>query len=295
MSHTQTGDTVSDPARLPFLQAGPDDVHPAPEQPRRAWVEHVMGMPVSFHVRGPLARDQAGDGGLVGDAVRRAIAGLHRTDEIFSTYQAGSQISRLRRGELAAGDCDPWVREVIALCAQARERTGGWFDPDLPDAGGVRRFDPTGLVKGWAVERVIRHLSAGLADHDVLVNAGGDLAVRCRRTDTPHWQLGIEDPFDRSRLLATVPLRSGGMATSGTAARGAHILDPHTGERVARAGSVTVIGPDLTWADVHATAAFAMGPAGETYLAGLAGHLSFVVRADGTSATITGAEAAPEQ
>jgi FAD:protein FMN transferase len=278
------------PSDLPFLGAAPDDVRPAPEQPRRAWVEHVMGMPVSVHVRGPLAREGIGaDGGAVGAAVRRALADLHRTDEIFSTYRAGSEVSRLSRGELTAQACDAWVREVIDLCGQARERTGGWFDPDLPDAEGVRRFDPTGLVKGWAVERVTSELSAALPDHDVLVNAGGDLAVRCRRTDTPDWRLGIEDPFDRSRLLATVPLRGGGMATSGTAARGAHIIDPHTGARVARAGSVTVIGPDLMWVDVHATAAFAMGPddAGP-YLAGLAGHLAFVVRPDGTTQTVSG-------
>ncbi|HEY6793815.1 MAG TPA: FAD:protein FMN transferase [Kineosporiaceae bacterium] len=280
---------MTDPAGLPFVTAAPDDVEAAPEQPRRAWVEHVMGMPVSFHVRGPLARDQSdGAGGAVGAAVRRGIADLHRTDEIFSTYRADSQISRLRRGELTADHCDPWVREVIALCGEARERTGGWFDADLPDSAGVRRFDPTGLVKGWAIERVTRELADALADHDVLVNAGGDLAVRCRRTDTPDWRLGIEDPFDRTQLLATVPLRSGGMATSGTAARGAHILDPHTGRRLDRAGSITVIGPDLLWVDVHATAAFAMGAECVDYLAALEGHLSFVVHPDGTTATITG-------
>jgi thiamine biosynthesis lipoprotein len=289
------------PASVPRLEAAPEDVRPAPEQPRRAWVEQVMGMPVSFHVRGPLARaaGEAADAGQAGqagqaapEAVRRAIADLHRTDEIFSTWKAGSQISRLRRGELTPARCDPWVREVIALCDEARERSGGWFDADLPDPsspGGERRFDPTGLVKGWAIERVTRELSAALPDHDVLVNAGGDVAVRCRRTDTPDWRLGIEDPADRSRILATVPLRTGGMATSGTAARGAHIVDPRSGEPVARAGSVTVIGPDLMWADVHATAAFAMGAACEPYLATLAGHLSFVVRPDGTTATIPGA------
>ena len=294
---------MTGPASLPRLRAGAADVHPAPEQPRRAWVEQVMGMPVSFHVRGPLVRETDGGSpdptgtGPVADAVRRAIADLHRTDAIFSTYRAGSQISRLRRGELDPVGCDPWVREVIDLCARARERTEGWFDADLPDRSdpadpadpaGPRRFDPTGLVKGWAVERVTRDLSAALADHDVLVNAGGDIGVRCRRTDTPDWVLGIEDPADRSRLLATVPLRTGGMATSGTAARGAHIVDPRSGAVVDRVGSVTVIGPDLMWADVHATAAFAMGDAAPGYLARLAGHLSFVVHPDGTTATIPG-------
>jgi len=278
---------VTEPSSLPALDVSPDDVTPAPEQPHRAWVEQVMGMPVSFHVRGPLARAEGAE-----PAVAAAIADLHRTDEIFSTWKAGSQISRLRRGALTPAQCDAWVREVIELCDEARERTDGWFDPDLPDRSdpaGPRRFDPTGLVKGWAVERATRALSAALPDHDVLVNAGGDIAVRCRRTDTPDWRLGIEDPADRTRALAVVPMRTGGMATSGAAARGAHIVDPHTGEPVGRPGSVTVVGPDLMWADVQATAAFAMGDACEAYLARLAGHLSFVVRPDGSTATITGA------
>jgi thiamine biosynthesis lipoprotein len=276
---------VNDPADLPHLTVPSDNVVPAPEQPRRAWVEQVMGMPVSFHVRGPLAR--AGDG-EADAAVRRAIIDLHRTDAIFSTWKADSEISRLRRGELDPADCDPWVAEVIDLCAQARDRTGAAFDADLPDADGVRRFDPTGLVKGWAIERVTRGLAADLPDHDVLVNAGGDVAVRCRRTDTPDWVLGIEDPADHARVLATVPLRTGGVATSGTAARGAHILDPATGRPVTGLRSVTVVGPDLMWADVHATAAFVLGDACVEHLTRLTDHLSLVVFGDGSTRTVVG-------
>jgi thiamine biosynthesis lipoprotein len=62
--------------------AASGDVTPAPEQPRRAWVEQVMGMSVSFHVRGPLARTE----GMVGEAVSREIVDLHRMKEIFSVY-----------------------------------------------------------------------------------------------------------------------------------------------------------------------------------------------------------------
>ena len=242
-------------------------------------------MPVSFHVRGPLARTE---GSEVDAAVRRAIVDLHRTDTLLSTWKADSEVSRLRRGELAPADCDPWIREMIDLCGQAKERTGGAFDADLPDADGIRRFNPTGLVKGWAIERVARALTAALPDHDVLVNAGGDIAVRCRRTDTPDWMLGIEDPADRTRTLGCVPLRTGGMATSGTAARGAHILDPSSGRPVTELRSVTVVGPDLMWADVHATAAFVLGDACVDHLARLADHLSFVVFGDGSTRIVTG-------
>ena len=53
-----------------------------------------------------------------------------------------------------------------------------------------------------------------------------------------------------------VTLTQGAIATSGAAARGAHIVDPRTGESISRSGSTTVIGPDLLWADVWATAAW---------------------------------------
>ncbi|HEX2809256.1 MAG TPA: FAD:protein FMN transferase [Kineosporiaceae bacterium] len=275
---------MTDPAQLPELPPDPTDPTDPPDAdlPRRAWVEQVMGMPVSIHVRGPLARDGAEQ------AVARAIADLHRTDDIFSTYRFDSQISRLRRGELPLASCDSWVLEVARLCDHARSITDGWFEAHLPGPDGVRAFDPTGLVKGWSIARACERLSGDLPEHDVLVNAGGDIAVRCRRTDTPDWQLGIENPADRTQVLATVGLRTGGMATSGTAARGAHIVDPATGRPATDLLSVTVIGPDLLWADVQATAAFAMGPACVQHLAALADHLGFVVFLDGTTTTVTG-------
>ena len=53
-----------------------------------------------------------------------------------------------------------------------------------------------------------------------------------------------------------VPVTTGGVATSGTAARGAHLYDPRTGQWVGRAGSTTVVGPTLAEADIWATALF---------------------------------------
>jgi thiamine biosynthesis lipoprotein len=70
------------------------------------------------------------------------------------------------------------------------------------------------------------------------------------------WRLGIEDPRDRSRVEAVVQLRVGGLATSGSAARGAHVVDPRNGVPVSRPGSASVWGPSLMWADVWATALY---------------------------------------
>ena len=233
------------------------DAVPAP--PRRAVVEQIMGMPVSVHVRGDGAREPD-----VEAAIQAGLAGLREADAIFSTWRSDSAIERLRRGELSVSQCPPEVAHVIQLCEAARERTAGWFEYLLDDGSGTRLIEPTGLVKGWAVERALTAIVAALARRgqaglDVAVNAGGDVAVHSAPVAGRSWLAGVEDPADRSRILTTVALTTGGIATSGSAARGAHIVNPFTGERVARAGSVTVYGPSLMWADVFATAAFAYG------------------------------------
>jgi thiamine biosynthesis lipoprotein len=254
---------------------------------RAVHVEQVMGMPVSIHVRGPRARTDPD----VAGAVARSVRGLHDVDATFSTYRGGSVVNRIRRGELTVADAPAEVREVARLCEQARDRTQGWFDAWLPDGPrGERLFEPTGLVKGWAVQRTLELLRAALPVHDVLVDAGGDVALACNRVDTPAWTVGIEDPRDRSRLLATLELRAGGVATSGSAARGAHVVDPRTGEP-GGAGllAVTVVAPDLVTADVDATAAFARGEGADRWLATLPGRTALVVSATGNPRTVTGA------
>jgi thiamine biosynthesis lipoprotein len=121
----------------------------------------------------------------------------------------------------------------------------------------------------------------------VLVDAGGDIALACNLPDSPAWTVGIEDPRDRTRVLATLELRVGGVATSGSAARGAHVLDPRTG-RPGGEGllAVTVVAPDLMTADVDATAAFARGRDADRWLATLPGRTALVVPVSGPPRTV---------
>jgi FAD:protein FMN transferase len=242
--------------------------------PRRAWVQTIMGMPTSVHVRGPHATAPEIDA-----EVRELFDRLHDADATFSTYRPDSAVSRYARGETAA--VPDRLVEVIELCEQARSRTGGLFDAMLPDAAGTRRFDPSGLVKGWAVERAADAFVLPRG-HGLLVNAGGDVVVRYCGPGGEPWRVGIEDPADRSTILAVVPLSSGAVATSGTAARGEHLVDPRTGTPATALRSVTVTGPSLMWADVHATAAFVAGGGAIPYLRGLHGYAGVVVAADGT-------------
>lgn len=242
---------------------------------RRAWVEQLMGTAVSVHARGDGARSDRAD-----EAVRALFAELDRLEDVFSTYRPGSQVSRLQRGELALVDCDPEVREVHRLCQVAGVLTDGAFDAwsALPGRPGL--FDPTGLVKGWAVARAARALD-DVPHVAFAVGAGGDLLLRPGAAGGA-WLIGIEDPRDTARVLATVPVSDGAVATSGTAARGLHIVDPGTGGPATEVLSATVIGPSLLWADVFATAAVAMGAAAVDWVPGLHGTSGLLMLADGT-------------
>ncbi|HEX7462360.1 MAG TPA: FAD:protein FMN transferase [Dermatophilaceae bacterium] len=226
---------------------------------RRAWVEQIMGMPISIHIRGDDV-----DSPVVSRAVEDAFDLLREADRLFSTYQHDSEVNRIRRGELDLAQADPLVRQVVEACQQAQELTQGAFTDQLPDADGVLRFNPTGLVKGWAAERAASRL-ADLPAASFCLNAGGDVVVGGTIGAAPGgpgstWRVGVEDPRDRARIAEVVELQHGGVATSGAAARGAHLYDPATGSFVDREGSVTVVGPNLMWADVWATALF-VGPA----------------------------------
>ncbi|MGW2570150.1 FAD:protein FMN transferase [Streptomyces sp. NPDC001537] len=210
-----------------------------------------MGTVFSFDVRG-------GEPGAVQAALAEAIAGLHRVNEVFSTYREDSQVSRLARGELTVEQCAPEVAEVLALGAEAERTSDGWFS--LRYEG---RLDPTGIVKGWATERAARLLAATPGVSGVSMNGGGD--VQLLGMPEPHrpWRVGVADPLRPGGLAAVVSAAGAdelAVATSGTAERGAHIVDPRTGRSaVTDLVAVTVVAPKLTWADCWATAAFAMG------------------------------------
>lgn len=207
-----------------------------------------MGTEMSLHLRGPRVDSDP----AVEPAVAAVFGHLRAADELFSTYRPDSQISAIRRRELSPGDAHPWVTEVVALCEEARQRTEGYFDAWLP--GG---FDPSGLVKGWAAEGAATHLSR-LQGFDHYLNAGGDVTGHVAGP-RPAWQVAVQDPRDSTTFLTVLELRDGGVATSGSAERGEHIVDPHTGRHPAGLLAVTVTGPTLLWADVFATAAFARG------------------------------------
>jgi thiamine biosynthesis lipoprotein len=239
------------------------------------YVEHVMGMPISLARRGRHVDDQE-----AGNAWRQCLEILREVDAAFSTYRDDSFISRLNNGRLTVEECPDEVREILDLGERARRESGGAFDVRRVAADGTHTFDTDGVVKGWAVQRASAALAA-LPDTDFCLSAGGDMVCHVADDTRPAWRIGIEDPHDASAVTATVEVRHGAVATSGHAHRGHHIVDARTGRAPTDIASVTVLADDLTWADLDATAAYALGPDALIWLRTRPGRRGLVVWADG--------------
>lgn len=227
-----------------------------------------MGTVFSFDVRAP---------GVEPAALDEAERWLRHVDATFSTYVDDSVISRLDRGAMRRADCPADVRAVLAECERLEQVTGGYFT--LHPGG---RLDPSGLVKGWAIQRVSDLLrEAGSVHH--CVNGGGD--VQCAGDAAPGqpWRVGIAHPL-RPGELAAVAVGTGlAVATSGLYERGAHIVDPVSGQVPAALAGLTVVGTRLGETDAFATAAFAMGAGARAWIEQQPGYEAFAVLPDGAT------------
>lgn len=226
-----------------------------------------MGMPIVVDVR---------DDGVEAHDLEPIFSWFAWVDATFSTYKPESEISRLNRGELTIDDLDHDVRWVLDRSEQLRQETHGYFDIR---AASPRLIDPSGLVKGWSVDRGAALLDhAGI--HNYAVNAGGDIRLSGRAVPAFEWSIGIQHPLINDRLAAVVAMCDGAVATSGAYERGEHVLDPHTRRPPVGVLSVTITGPDLATADAYATAAFAMGRAGPDWTARLRGYEGLTILTD---------------
>ncbi|MDO0911368.1 FAD:protein FMN transferase [Streptomyces sp. DT2A-34] len=228
----------------------------------------------------------------------------------------------LRAAETTDGDVDPTVGSAMEVIGYDRDFTLVSED-DRPVRLRVRRAPgrrqvrldretgtvsvPAGVrldlgatAKAWAADRAAAML-AEAAGCGVLVSLGGDTAV-AGEPPAGGWQIRVQDvtgPVDETPTqgpYATVGLHSGGLATSGTAARNwrrgghalHHIVDPRTGLPV-RSPWRTVSVAAATCADANAasTAALVKGAGAERRLTRL-GLPARLVAQDGTVVTTPG-------
>ncbi len=222
-------------------------------------VRQIMGLPISLDI--PGASNNA--------PFDAAFALLEDIDRQFSPYKKTSELSRYQRGALSEPELSADMTEVMRACREIEQLTRGYFSAYYDG-----RFDPTGYVKGWAVGRAGRLLEEQ-GQHTYMINAGGDILARTR---TGHiWRIGLQHPTEPGKISGVVTAGNIAVATSGTYARGNHIINPATRRPATELLSVTVTGPEIAMADALATAVFAMGREGLDFIETQDGYEALVI------------------
>ncbi|MDQ2902319.1 MAG: FAD:protein FMN transferase [Chloroflexota bacterium] len=235
----------------------------------------LMGMPITLEVV---------DAMVTPDDLDQIFRYFVSVDETFSTYKETSEISRINRGELPAAQASEAVKTILALSEGTKEDTHGYFD--------IQRngmLDPSGIVKGWAIQHAAQLLQEREFQH-FYIDAGGDIQV-AGMNHGKLWRIGIRNPFKHSENVKVLALTNRGVATSGTAIRGQHIYNPYQRTTpILDIVSLTIIGPNIYEADRLATAAFAMGRKGIQFLEKLAGFEGYLIDAQARATLTSGFE-----
>jgi len=132
-------------------------------------------------------------------------------------------------------------------------------------------LDLSAIAKGDGVDRVGAVLGR-LGCTAWLVEIGGEVRARGRKSDGSPWLVGIETPREAGafggELLRTIALEDAALATSGDyrrfhelgGRRVHHVIDPRTGTNATHdLAEVTVVAPTCARADALATALLVLG------------------------------------
>ena len=235
----------------------------------------IMGMPITVEIVGGT------DGALLADV----FGYFEEVDARFSPYRADSELAAVNAG-LPEDEWSDEMKEVLRLCDETRRATGGYFDVVPPL--GTSDLDPSGLVKGWAINNAANKLLAR-GTRNFYIEAGGDIQTHGANSAGRPWRVGIRNPFDVQETIKTLGLSGQGIATSGAYVRGPHIYNPlRAGQELVEVKSITVVGPNIYEADRFATAAFAMGQAGIEFIEGVDGLEGYSVDQRGLATLTSG-------
>lgn len=128
-------------------------------------------------------------------------------------------------------------------------------------------IDLGGIAKGWIADRLCETIQFAGYEH-FLIDLGGNTVLHGRPADQQPWNIGIPNPLDTGRSIATLQLTDVSIVTSGIYERRFtadnityhHIIDPHTGYP-ARTNliSATIIARTSLDAEGYSTTVLAVG------------------------------------
>ncbi len=272
------------------------------------------------------------DAGLARAAAVRAMEEVARIEAKYSRYRTETLVSRINAaagGDFVAIDAE--TEGLLDYADACWRQSAGLFDATSGvlrrawrfDAGRVpteRELAPLLALIGWdRVERSpgrVRLASPGMeldfggfgkeyavdraalvlreaGIESAVVSLAGDVVVLGPQPGGEAWRVGIHHPRRAGAVVATLPIASGALATSGDyerfievdGARHCHILDPRTGLSARGFQSVSVLAPTCLVAGSTTTIAMLKGPdSGLAWLAEL-GLQYLAVLEDGSVVT----------
>lgn len=239
-------------------------------------------------------------------AAARAIDEVARIEAKYSRYRGDSVVSRINANAgREAVPIDAETRNLLAYADACFRQSEGLFDPTSGVLRRAWRFDAQRLPSdgeldavlpligwervellqssvrlpvagmeldfgGFGKEYAVDRAAAALRDagaSSAMVNLAGDLAILAPQPDGSPWRVGIRHPRRDDTLVASLPVSSGAIATSGDyerfieidGERHCHVLDPRTGRSARGIQSVTVHAPSCLVAGSAATIAMLKG------------------------------------
>ncbi len=125
------------------------------------------------------------------------------------------------------------------------------------------------IGKGFAIDQAMLRIRESFGVSCALLQGGGSsvYGLGCPLGRERGWFVGVRDPFEPDKRVATVRVWNRAMGTSAATnrygehegRRYGHVLDPRTGLPVDELGSVSVLADDAATADALATGLFVMG------------------------------------
>jgi FAD:protein FMN transferase len=217
-------------------------------------------------------------------AAAAAFRELDRLETLLSRYVESSDISRANRasrGQSIAITDD--TLECLLIAADVSMATGRAFDPayasqrpstldpDVPpftldpeshtltSLADHLHLDLGAVGKGFALDRLAETLREWEITSACL-NAGGSSVLALEASPSKEergWSVGLGE----GRSHRTIQLLGASLSGSGTAVKGAHLIDPRTGQPAKRTSRVWAFAPTAAQADALSTAFFVMNEA----------------------------------
>ena len=242
-----------------------------------------------------------------------AIDEVLRIERKYSRYTTDSIIAKInQQAGCGAVQCDDETWALFQFASQLFDKSDSLFDitsgvlrqawdfqkPEVPSASNLRRLLP---LVGWQkVVLLDQSIALSLAGMEVdlggfgkeyaadraaqvlkqkgvtsgYVNLAGDMRFLGPKPFGEPWMIGIQDPRQPDRVVATLPMMQGGLATSGdyeryfelNGQRYCHVLNPKTGMPVRTWRSVSVAAPAAVVSGCTTTMAMLKEEAGLSFL-----------------------------